>query len=55
MNRQILVDLVSAIDDLCIEYGSYRYMHTMTVKDPDRRSRIDPNASYAETVRTATS
>src|SRR6266404_2280755 len=55
MNRQILVDLVSAIDDLCVEYGSYRYIHTITVKDPDRRRRIDPNASYAETVRTASS
>jgi len=47
MNEKILSDLVSQIDDLCIKHGSYRYMHTKTVKDPDRRSLIDPNTIYA--------
>ncbi len=42
-----LDELVSRIDDLCIEHGAFRYMHTRTVKDPERRKRIDPNAAYA--------
>lgn len=48
MNEKILSDLVSQIDDLCIKHGSYRYMHTKTVKDSERRSLIDPNAIYAQ-------
>jgi len=34
------------MDDLCIEHGAFRYMHTKTVKDPQRRRLIDPNAAY---------
>jgi hypothetical protein len=41
-------EVVSAVDDLCIEHHAFRYMHTRTVKDPERRRLIDPNASYAE-------
>lgn len=47
MNEKILADLVSQIDDLCIKHGAYRYMHTKTVKDSERRSLIDPNTIYA--------
>ena len=47
MTEKILSDLVSQIDDLCVEHGSYRYMHTKTVKDSERRSVVDPNAFYA--------
>ncbi len=42
----LLESLVSRIDDLCIEHGAYRYMHTRTVKDPERRLKIDPNSQY---------
>ncbi len=35
------------MDELCIHYNAFRYMHTKTTKDPARRRRIDPNAMYA--------
>lgn len=47
MTDAVLEQLVSDIDDLCIEHGAYRYMHSKTVKDPERRHKIDPNARYA--------
>jgi hypothetical protein len=47
LTEDLLESLVSSIDDLCIEHGAYRYMHTKTVKDPDRRAKIDPNQIYA--------
>lgn len=46
MTDEVLERLVSRMDDLCIEYGAYRYMHTKTVKDPERRKLIDPNSAY---------
>jgi len=43
-----LLDQVAAdMDDVCIEAGAYRYMHTRTSRDPERLARIDPNAAYA--------
>ncbi len=27
--------------------SAFRYMHTRTVKDPERRRLIDPNAAYS--------
>lgn len=39
--------MVEQIDDLCIERGAFRYMHTRTTKDPDKRRKLDPNALYA--------
>lgn len=38
----LLEDVVSDLDDLCIEHGAFRYMHTKTVNDK-RRLSIDPN------------
>lgn len=46
MTDEIMDDFVSQMDDLCIEHGAFRYMHTKTVKDPERRRLIDPNAAY---------
>jgi hypothetical protein len=48
MTQELLESLVSRIDDMCIEHGAFRYMHTKTSKDPERRARIDPNAFYAK-------
>lgn len=42
-----LAALVSRIDDVCIEHGALRYMHTKTVKDAARRQKLDPNAVRA--------
>ncbi len=47
MTDAVMESLVSELDDLCIRHGAYRYMHTKTVKDPERRQRIDPNAARA--------
>lgn len=47
MTSEVVEQLVAQIDNLCIVEGAYRYMHTKTVKDVERRSQIDPNASYA--------
>jgi hypothetical protein len=48
MTEKVLESLVSEIDNTCIEYGALRYMHSKTVKDPERVRRIDPNALYAD-------
>lgn len=47
MTEEILDQFVSEFDDACIEHGAFRYMHSRTSNDPERRSRIDPNAQYA--------
>lgn len=47
MTEDVLTGLVSRMDDICIEAGALRYMHSKTVKDPERRRKIDPNARYA--------
>ncbi|HTN87029.1 MAG TPA: FAD-dependent oxidoreductase [Sorangium sp.] len=47
MTEPVLEEIVSQIDDVTIAFGAYRYMHTKTVKDEKRRSRIDPNAVRA--------
>ncbi|MDQ3327016.1 MAG: FAD-dependent oxidoreductase [Chloroflexota bacterium] len=46
MTNEVMERLVSELDDLCIEHGAFRYMHTKTVKDPERRRKIDPNEVY---------
>jgi hypothetical protein len=48
MKPELLEQLAAEIDDVCVETGSYRYMHSKTSKDPDRLVRIDPNAAYAD-------
>lgn len=40
--------LVSELDDLCIRHGALRYMHSKTVKDPERVRLIDPNAYWTD-------
>ncbi|WP_026731868.1 hypothetical protein [Fischerella sp. PCC 9605] len=48
MTDVILDEIVSKIDDLCVEHKAFRYMHTKTVKDAERRNKIDPNVFYAQ-------
>ncbi|MGH2601845.1 MAG: FAD-binding oxidoreductase [Dehalococcoidia bacterium] len=48
MTDAVLDDLVSQFDDICIRHQGFRYMHSKTVKDPERRRLIDPNAAYAQ-------
>jgi hypothetical protein len=46
LSPELFAAVVSAVDDICIEHDSFRYMHTRTVKDPERRRLIDANAAY---------
>lgn len=51
LTAERLLELVGAIDQLCIEHGAFRYMHTKTSADPAIRERVDPHAMYAATGR----
>ena len=50
LNLAVLIqdDLVSQVDDLCIKHGAFRYMHSKTVKDPERRRQLDLNSRFAQ-------
>lgn len=48
MTPELMEQLVSELDDLCIQQGAFRYMHTKTVKDEARRAKIDPSHQYEE-------
>ncbi len=43
----LLERLVGEFDQICLDTGSYRYMHSKTSKDPGVRTRIDPNSAYS--------
>ncbi|MGZ4335627.1 MAG: FAD-binding protein [Gaiellaceae bacterium] len=46
LTPELTEELVSELDDLCIRHGALRYMHSKTVKDPERVRLIDPNAYW---------
>lgn len=46
MSPELLERFVSELDELCLAHGAFRYMHTRTVKDAERRRRLDPNTRY---------
>jgi len=46
MTDDVLNNLISQMDDTCIEHAAYRYMHSKTVKHLKRSRRVDPNAYY---------
>lgn len=45
--ESLLTALVDEFDNLVIEHGALRYMHTRTIADPERRALIDPNLRHA--------
>ncbi|MCA9843758.1 MAG: FAD-binding oxidoreductase [Dehalococcoidia bacterium] len=45
MTPEVLDEVVSDFDDLCIRHGGFRYMHSKTVTDA-RRDILDPNVHY---------
>jgi hypothetical protein len=47
MNPQLLDEIVEQFDDIVIDCNAYRYMHTRTTKDPEKRAKVDPNARHA--------
>jgi hypothetical protein len=54
MNPELLDEIVDKFDDIVIENNAYKYMHTRTTKDPEKRAKVDPNARHAERRRAAT-
>lgn len=46
MTDSLLDKLADELDQICIDTGSHRYMHTRTGRDPQRLAAIDPNAHY---------
>jgi hypothetical protein len=48
MTPALLDEIVEKFDDIVIENNAYKYMHTRTTKDPDKRAKVDPNARHAE-------
>jgi ribosomal protein S28E/S33 len=47
LSPELLERFVSELDEQCLASGAFRYMHTRTVKDSERRRRLDPNTRYA--------
>ena len=48
LTDEVLDALVEEFDDICVELGSWRYMHSRTTRDPQKRRAVDPNTFYAE-------
>ena len=46
LERATLDNLVLRLDDLVIAHAGFRYMHSLTSKDPGRRDKVDPNMHY---------
>ena len=54
MTTELLDEIVEQFDDIVIDCNGYKYMHTRTTKDPEKRAKVDPNARHAERRRAAT-
>ena len=54
MTEELLDRIATDMDDVCIEEGAYRYMHSRTSRDPERLRRIDPNTVTLEATPAAT-
>jgi FAD binding domain-containing protein len=48
MTDKVLDEIVSDFDDRCIKFSALRYMHSRTVRDPERLAKLDPNARYMD-------
>ena len=46
MTPEVTRELIERLDDIVIANRGFRYMHTLTSTDPERRSKVDPNAYY---------
>ena len=53
MTPELLEEIVEQFDDIVIENNAYKYMHTRTTKNPEKRAKVDPNARHAERRRAA--
>jgi hypothetical protein len=48
MTPEVLAKLVDRVDDVAIAHGAFRYLHTRSSAEPERRRLLDPNARYLE-------
>ncbi|MBO0747333.1 MAG: FAD-binding oxidoreductase [Acidimicrobiaceae bacterium] len=55
MTPEVSEELVDRLDDIVIANPGFRYMHSLTSADPERRSKVDPNAYYSSRLRNAAS
>lgn len=47
MTPAVLEELVNRFDDIVIASKGFRYMHSLTSSDPERRQKVDPNVYYS--------
>jgi hypothetical protein len=47
MTPEVTEELVNRFDDIVIANQGFRYMHSLTSSDPERRRLIDPNVYYS--------
>ena len=47
MTQAVLDELVNRFDDIVIANQGFRYMHSITSTDPERRNKVDPNVHYS--------
>ena len=45
LTPDVLARLTAETDDICLDEGALRYLHSPTSTDPDRLARLDPNAA----------
>lgn len=47
MTPEVTEELVNRFDDIVIANHGFRYMHSLTSSDPERRRKVDPNVYYS--------
>jgi hypothetical protein len=47
MTPAVTEELVNRFDDIVIANKGFRYMHSLTSSDPERRQKVDPNVYYS--------
>jgi hypothetical protein len=47
MTPAVLDRLVTRIDQLVVQAGAFRYLHSLTTDEPKVREKVDPNTRYA--------
>lgn len=47
MTPDVTDELINRLDDIVIANRGFRYMHSLTSRDPERLRKLDPNAYYS--------
>jgi hypothetical protein len=48
MTPAVTEELVNRFDDIVIANKGFRYMHSLTSTDPEKRRLVDPNVYYSD-------